>query len=66
MELIQKIARIPLFEGLPQDQQQELANIAQQKSFERGRTIFSEGEPANGFFVVMSGKVKIFKISPEG
>lgn len=66
MELIQKIARIPLFEGLPPDQQKDLANIALEKSFERGRTIFSEGEPAHGFFVVMAGKVKIFKISPDG
>ncbi len=66
MELIQKIGRIPLFEGLPPDQQKDLANIALEKSFERGRTIFSEGEPAHGFFVVMAGKVKIFKISPDG
>lgn len=66
MDIIQKIARIPLFEGLPPDQQKDLANIALEKSFERGRTIFSEGEPAHGFFVVMAGKVKIFKISPDG
>ncbi len=66
VELIQRIARIPLFEGLPQDQQRDLANIALEKIFERGRTVFSEGQPANGFFVVMAGKVKIFKISPDG
>jgi CRP/FNR family transcriptional regulator, dissimilatory nitrate respiration regulator len=66
VELIEKIARIPLFEGLPPDQQKDLANIALEKSFERGRTIFSEGEPAHGFFVVMVGKIKIFKISPDG
>lgn len=66
MELIQRIGRIPLFKGLPPGQQKDLANIAQEKSFERGRTIFSEGEQANGFFVVVAGKVKIFKISPDG
>ncbi len=36
VELIQRIARIPLFEGLPQDQQRDLANIALEKIFERG------------------------------
>jgi CRP/FNR family transcriptional regulator, dissimilatory nitrate respiration regulator len=66
VELSQRIGTIPLFNGLPSDQQKDLANIALVKAFDRGRTIFSEGEPANGFFVVMTGKVKIFKISPDG
>lgn len=66
MELIQKISRIPLFEGLPPDQLKDLAGIALEKSFERGRVVFSEGQSAHGFFIVTSGKVKIFKISPDG
>ncbi len=66
MELIQKISRIPLFEGLPPDQLNDLAGIALEKSFERGRVVFSEGQSAHGFFIVTSGKVKIFKISPDG
>ncbi|MCF8045208.1 MAG: Crp/Fnr family transcriptional regulator [Desulfarculaceae bacterium] len=28
--------------------------------------IFSEGDPANGFYIVETGKVKIFKLSFEG
>jgi CRP/FNR family transcriptional regulator len=66
VELIQKISRIPLFEGLPPDQLKDLAGIALEKSFERGRVVFSEGQSAHGFFIVTSGKVKIFKISPDG
>jgi CRP-like cAMP-binding protein len=66
VELIQKISRIPLFEGLPPDQLRDLAGIALEKSFERGRVVFSEGQSAHGFFIVTSGKVKIFKISPDG
>ncbi|AFM25197.1 Crp/Fnr family transcriptional regulator [Desulfomonile tiedjei] len=66
MELIQKISKIPLFEGLPPDQLKDLAGIALEKSFERGRVVFSEGQSAHGFFIVTSGKVKIFKISPDG
>lgn len=28
--------------------------------------IFSEGDPANGFYIVETGKVKIFKLSFDG
>jgi CRP/FNR family transcriptional regulator, dissimilatory nitrate respiration regulator len=61
-----RIARIPLFEGLPEDQLQDLASIALEKSMDRGQTIFSEGDPGNGFFVVEAGRIKIFKLSPDG
>lgn len=61
-----RIARIPLFEGLPADQLKDLASIAIEKTMERGRTIFSEGDPGNGFFVLEIGRIKIFKLSPEG
>jgi CRP/FNR family transcriptional regulator len=31
-----------------------------------GNQIFSEGEPASGFFVVLKGRVKVFKLSISG
>lgn len=58
--------RIPLFEGLPEHQLLDLASIAVTKNFRRGATIFSENEPGLGFYVVIDGKVKIFKISSDG
>ncbi|MBI4965253.1 MAG: Crp/Fnr family transcriptional regulator [Desulfomonile tiedjei] len=66
MTLIEQISAIPLFEGLPPDQQGDLANIAVSKPFSRGQTVFSEGEPGIGFYVVSTGRVKIFKLSAEG
>ena len=62
----ERIAVISLFEGLEQDQLQELAVIAKEQTFRKRETIFSEGEPGRGFYVVGSGRVKIFKMSPEG
>ena len=32
----------------------------------RGELLFSEGEEAAGFFIVLDGKVKVYKLSPEG
>ncbi len=60
------IAHIPLFEGLPQSHLDKLRSIAGQTRYDKEAMIFLEGEDAEGFYVVLEGKVKIYKISPEG
>jgi len=66
MNLINVMAGIPLFQGLPQQQLEELADIVVDQTFTKGQQIFLEGEEATGFYVVISGRVKVFKLSPEG
>jgi CRP/FNR family transcriptional regulator len=66
MSINELIASIPLFEGLPEDQINELAFIAEDHSLAKGEMIFSEGEEGRGFYVVISGRIKIFKLSFEG
>jgi CRP/FNR family transcriptional regulator len=60
------ISAIPLFDGLPSDQLEALGEIVLGKDFKKGEIIFSEGDEANGFYVVVEGTVKIFKLSVEG
>jgi CRP/FNR family transcriptional regulator len=36
------------------------------KKVQKGEQIFSEGMEATAFFIVVSGKVKIYKLSPDG
>ena len=60
------IGEIPLFKGLPEKQLSALSGIAQDHIFKRGRTVFSDGEDASGFYILRSGRVKIFKLSFEG
>lgn len=55
-----------LFSGLPSDQLQKVADIAVRKRYPKGASIFFEGEPGIGFYMVASGKVKIFKTSFDG
>lgn len=57
---------IPLFQGLEHNQLREIESISRQKSFGRGQTIFSQEDRADGFYVVRSGKVKVYKLSPDG
>jgi CRP-like cAMP-binding protein len=66
MEIVKHLAAIPLFEGLPREQQEDLAMIVADQIFRRGQTIFTEGDDATGFYVGITGRVKIFKLSFEG
>ena len=65
-DLINIISAIPLFNGLPDDQLSAIREIAVEKQFNKGQTIFSEGDETKGFFVVVEGRVKIYKVSSEG
>lgn len=66
MELIKQIAGIHLFKDLPDAHLDELAVILADQVFKKGQLIFSEGDAATGFYVVIAGRVKIFKLSVEG
>jgi len=60
------IYTIPLFNGLPEDQISAIKKIALEKQFNKGGIIFSEGDEGKGFFVIVEGRVKVFKVSTEG
>lgn len=60
------IAAAPLFRGLSEKQLGELQRLFPGRHYGQGRIIFAEGEKAEGFFVLLSGKLKIYKLSPEG
>jgi CRP/FNR family transcriptional regulator, dissimilatory nitrate respiration regulator len=66
MEIVKALAAISLFRGLTREQYDQLAMIATIQEFARGQTIFSEGDDGVGFFIVYSGLIKVYKISPEG
>ncbi len=63
---VETIAGSLLFQGLPNDQLQTIAEITVSKELTKGSTVFFEGDEATGFYMVSSGKVKIFKMSMDG
>jgi CRP/FNR family transcriptional regulator len=65
-KILDIISKTPLFASLDQDQLEHVRRIAQVREFSRSETIFMEGEPGVGFFVIAEGKVKIYKVSAEG
>ena len=64
--LLNIISRVPSFRGLPEDQLEKLTDIAVERQYDKGEIIFLDGEEGSGFFVVLDGLVKIFKVSAEG
>lgn len=60
------IAQSLLFSGLPAEQLDKVTAIAQERTFGRGESIFFEGDPGEGFYMVAEGQVKIFKMSLDG
>jgi CRP/FNR family transcriptional regulator len=66
MDIAKHVSSIPFFEELPDEQIEDLCMIVVDQVFHRGQIVFSEGDDGTGFYVVISGRVKIFKLSPEG
>lgn len=66
MSLVDHLSTLPLFQGLTLWELDALSMILTDQSFAKGQTIFSDGDPGVGFYVVISGRVKIYKLSPDG
>ena len=65
-KILDVISAIPLFNGLPQDQLEAIKKIAIEKQLNKGEMVVSEGDEGRGFFVIVEGRVKVFKVSAEG
>ena len=63
---IELLAGSLLFSGLPTEQVQKIDQIATNKRYAKGAAIFHEGDPGIGFYMVATGRVKIFKMSFDG
>ena len=60
------LAITPLFKGLSEQELEEISRITINRPYNRGQSIFMEGEAADGFYIVADGQVKIYKTSLEG
>jgi CRP-like cAMP-binding protein len=60
------LKQCPLFAGLKEGDLRRIRSIALLKQLEKKEVLFSDGEEAKGFYVILSGKVKLYKISAEG
>jgi CRP-like cAMP-binding protein len=60
------LRKVQLFAALTAEEMHSLAARTGKKHLGRGELLFSEGDPCAGLFLVASGKIRIFKLSPTG
>jgi len=53
------LRRYPIFAGIGEESTKKIAMIAEEKSVPAGTRMFSEGDPANSLFIIVSGEVNI-------
>jgi CRP/FNR family transcriptional regulator len=67
MEKVEMVLRkTPLFASLTEQEMHALALRVSKKHFQKGEQLFGEGDSCTGLFLVATGKVRIFKLSPAG
>lgn len=66
MELIELLKKSMLFSGLADADLAQLAAITVRRTFKKGETLFSEGEEATGFYLLVSGNIKLCRMSHDG
>jgi CRP-like cAMP-binding protein len=66
MDLHTFLPKIFLFSSFSENELNLLESSASWKKVSKGEQIFAEGLEASAFFIVSSGKVKIYKVSADG
>ena len=65
-ELVGILQKASLFSGLEEATVLQVIRGGRLRLFAAGQTVFLQGDPARGLHVVVHGKVKVFKRSPQG
>jgi len=66
MSLPESLKHVMLFAGLDDRARESVARLATDRRAPAGYLLFREGEAAEGFYVVLEGRVKVYKLSPDG
>jgi CRP/FNR family transcriptional regulator len=64
--LIDFYKKVTIFSNLTEEQYRMISEITKLKHYRKKETVFNDGEEANGFYIVYSGRVKIYKVSFDG
>ncbi len=61
VEKVLFLKSIDLFRALPGEELAQIAEIAEELPMGAGDQVFGEGEPGDALYIVVEGKVKVFK-----
>lgn len=60
------LARTPVFRRLAPQDRRRVAEATTIRQYPKGATIFEQDAPADAFYTIAAGRVKIFKMLPSG
>ena len=60
------LKQVPLFSGLNPMDLERVSRLIVRRKFRKGQLIISEGQELEGFYIVISGQVKVYKLSSDG
>ena len=60
------LSNVPLFAHLPAEALHEFAQHLRQRRYERGDTVFYQGDPGQNLCIVQTGRIKLSLMSAEG
>lgn len=60
------LKKLPFFTNLQESDLLKINEITIQRNYRKGSIIFMEGDTGEAFYFIKSGKVKIYKTSPDG
>ncbi|HXE80038.1 MAG TPA: Crp/Fnr family transcriptional regulator [Vicinamibacterales bacterium] len=63
---LELLSGTPVFRKLSPEDRARVAERSTVRRYQRGEQIFREGEPSEQFYVVTSGRVKVYKTTPAG
>jgi CRP/FNR family transcriptional regulator, dissimilatory nitrate respiration regulator len=64
--IIDELRHLPLFEALDQSQLEKTLSSSQIVNLPAKTRLFESGQPAEHFYMLKSGQIKLFCISPDG
>jgi CRP-like cAMP-binding protein len=59
-DVISTLKGVPIFQGLGDRELKEIEGIVHKRHFKAGETIFWEGEPGMGMYIIQHGEVEIY------
>src|SRR5690625_2810940 len=60
------VAKVPFFNHLNDEEMLKIAQKSNHRHFEKGETIFSDGDPLDYLYIVHQGRVKIYQLFESG
>ncbi len=66
MELTEQLKKTFIFSDFSQEELEAAAGLFRKKKYRKGVAIFHEGQPGIAFYLVSSGRVKVFKLNEDG